>query len=966
MATSVDQKTKRAHAKTKATKAVNHAIKMMKDDFTTVIISELGNRIENASTAVEDLMKIHESYVGTLEEEGKSHDEIQTEIDSYVAIQQQYDVDLDKLNETLMRANMSAQCDIVQGKAELWLTTSNTSSSNYFDRGSEIAESLAQLAVDLKGFKDVLFFRQQLTSTKALSEKVNEKLFETSATSEQPVAPAAKIVTAKPPPPYKTALPTFNGSPMEFHSFHKRFTKIMETHDEYYTDADKVSILAESMKCEDARQTVLSCQTAGYTAAMEELRATYGRRIIIYPMLVEQLTKKQKHDYSYDGVKEMIMRTDKVLMEMDEIGGKHIETLAVALAVRDMDTELKKEWLRQLKCDDRLSTLSDLKDFAVPLMHNLEKRKTLQSYSEQPWKKKLSTDHSASTISTPRKSTKEKRICPICKNGSHPTYHCRKFKEAAVSQRLNWVRQHKLCNNCLHHSHTAADCTSTYKCRHCEEKHNYLLHQDEKSARNVKGTSFTAVIDSCDEDDNVKKGFIYTALVVLKHNGNCIPARAALDGGSTHTIITETIAQDLKIQRKPMDANISGAVSSKKLKHYGFVHVSPVFPSDVDIRLSVCISSTLPASTPPDNAKDIIKCKEFSSDILADSKLGGHIDIIIGTHDLYYIHKNETKVCTEHKVLAMNTVFGWSLCGPGTSDEATALKIEVTESQDSAIFQRMYSLETVPQASTLTAEEESAVQQFNETVQQHPDGRYSCVLPKYDSPPPIGDSLAMAKARFLQNERKMKKCGMLPEFNRELDTYHEMDHCEVVPMDEIHKDSFYLPVQGIIKLSSTTTKVRPVFDGSAKSTSGHSINEIYLTGPNLYPLTSDILLKFRTKMIGLTADISKMYREVRLDKRDMDNHRFIVRDSQGRLVSAAVKFPPLSLNISAGAPLLLKNLLNIAKNSSALKLLHTSKCMALVAMQSSKEFRDYVQPVEESVPTLSNREWECFQTAELC
>ncbi len=154
-------------------------------------------------------------------------------------------------------------------------------------------------------------------------------------------------------------------------------------------------------------------------------------------MLVEQLTKKQKHDYSYDGVKEMIMRTDKVLMEMDEIGGKHIETLAVALAVRDMDTKLKKEWLRQLKCDDRLSTLSDLKDFSVPLMHNLEKRKTLQSYSEQPWKKKLSTDHSASTISTPRKSTKENRICPVCKNGSHPTYHCRKFKEAAVSQRLN-------------------------------------------------------------------------------------------------------------------------------------------------------------------------------------------------------------------------------------------------------------------------------------------------------------------------------------------------------------------------------------------------------------------------------------------------------------------------------------------------------------------------------------------------
>ncbi len=63
--------------------------------------------------------------------------------------------------------------------------------------------------------------------------------------------------------------------------------------------------------------------------------------------------------------------------------------------------------------------------------------------------------------------------------------------------------------------------------------------------------------------------------------------------------------------------------------------------------------------------------------------------------------------------------------------------------------------------------------------------------------------------------------------------------------------SFYLPIQGVVKMCSTTTKVRPVFDGSAKSTSGHCINDLYLTGPNLYPLTSDI---------WMTADVGKMYR----------------------------------------------------------------------------------------------------------
>ncbi len=65
---------------------------------------------------------------------------------------------------------------------------------------------------------------------------------------------------------------------------------------------------------------------------------------------------------------------------------------------------------------------------------------------------------------------------------------------------------------------------------------------------------------------------------------------------------------------------------------------------------------------------------------------------------------------------------------------------------------------------------------------------------------------------------------------------------------------------------------------------GHSINGTYLTGPNLYPLTSDILFQCRTKKVGLTADVSKMYREVKLDNTVKDSHRFLVRDEHGILV----------------------------------------------------------------------------------
>ncbi len=76
----------------------------------------------------------------------------------------------------------------------------------------------------------------------------------------------------------------------------------------------------------------------------------------------------------------------------------------------------------------------------------------------------------------------------------------------------------------------------------------------------------------------------------------------------------------------------------------------------------------------------------------------------------------------------------------------------------------------------------------------------------------------------------------------------------------------------MIKESSTTTKLRIVFDGSAASSNGLSLNDILLQGPSLYPLLSTIINQFRTHRIGMSADISKMFREVGLLESDRDLH----------------------------------------------------------------------------------------------
>jgi len=103
-----------------------------------------------------------------------------------------------------------------------------------------------------------------------------------------------------------------------------------------------------------------------------------------------------------------------------------------------------------------------------------------------------------------------------------------------------------------------------------------------------------------------------------------------------------------------------------------------------------------------------------------------------------------------------------------------------------------------------------------------------------------------------------------------------MGHAEMVPSVDLVKPkwlTYYWPRHGVHKKSSTTTNLRVVFDASAKTTSGISLKDAVLPGPNLYLLLTEVIIRFRLHPIGLSEDISKMFCEINLDARDRDLHR---------------------------------------------------------------------------------------------
>ncbi|XP_018312919.1 uncharacterized protein [Mycetomoellerius zeteki] len=73
---------------------------------------------------------------------------------------------------------------------------------------------------------------------------------------------------------------------------------------------------------------------------------------------------------------------------------------------------------------------------------------------------------------------------------------------------------------------------------------------------------------------------------------------------------------------------------------------------------------------------------------------------------------------------------------------------------------------------------------------------------------------------------------------------------------------FYLLHHCIVKQTSITTKLRVVFDGSCKSSTGTSLNDILMVGPIVQSDLFSLLVRFRIYKYVFTANVVKMYRQI--------------------------------------------------------------------------------------------------------
>ncbi|XP_055914140.1 uncharacterized protein LOC129947533 [Eupeodes corollae] len=171
---------------------------------------------------------------------------------------------------------------------------------------------------------------------------------------------------------------------------------------------------------------------------------------------------------------------------------------------------------------------------------------------------------------------------------------------------------------------------------------------------------------------------------------------------------------------------------------------------------------------------------------------------------------------------------------------------------------------------------------FKTHLRINSDGRFTVRLPFTKSPQCLGNSRQTAVSCLLSMERRLvRDPNLYQQYRNFMNEYIAMGHMQKIPHSEVNiadNKCFYLPHHSVLKPSSTTTKLRVVFNASRKTSSNVSLNDILGVGPTIQRDLFSILINFRQFKIPISADVTKMYRQIQIDSQDWNYQRIVWRD----------------------------------------------------------------------------------------
>ncbi len=442
----------------------------------------------------------------------------------------------------------------------------------------------------------------------------------------------------------------------------------------------------------------------------------------------------------------------------------------------------------------------------------------------------------------------------------------------------NILAKKGLCFNCATKPHRAAVCTSKSSCTICNKRHHTSICDQTKDKDNGgpgndnkqinKGPAKKLMTDGANGEG-------VFPIVVVRVNG--ITCRVLIDSGASSSYASAKLInlfniKPSEIKRQRVDMLMSSC--SSLMESYD-VNISATDESySMNVNVTKVEKGQLLSVNNPEYRKlkqryEHLKPVQIDDD---DPKQQLPVHVILGTGEYSRIKTDERPlVGGDCEPVAERTKLGWFVMSPEADVDHRTMLLTQTSRAD---FESLCRLDVLGLADTSEEDQDPVYQDFKEQLVRDPAGWYEATLHWKAEHQNLPTNEKGSLRRLSNLVKRLERKGTYRDYDNVIQEQLRDGIIEAAPKESAKKE-FYIPHKEIVKKSAETTKLRIVYDASAKeSNSQPSLNDCLHPGPALQNQLWNILVRARFSPILLTGDLEKAFLQIRIRELERDSLRF--------------------------------------------------------------------------------------------
>ncbi|XP_053395705.1 uncharacterized protein LOC128555912 [Mercenaria mercenaria] len=780
----------------------------------------------------------------------------------------------------------------------------------------------------------------------------------------------------------------------------------------------------------------LTLSDANYEVAVGVLKERFGNEQEVVDVHYNKLINLQPAINKTSSLRVLLDAVEKHLRSLEVLGQNANQDVFVSMIRAKLPEDVlvqleilsgtKKKW-NTFRLRDRLREYIIARERAEKdkepdkrslNSHSVQKGIRLNE-SKEPITRSFANSGSAHVLAAVRKQPTMKRNtenyadkCRYCQQ-KHWSDECNKYR--TISERKQQLKDS--CYKCLKTGHQSNECKRNKLCTHCGEvnKHHRSLCPKKFKFRETMSHLASEVMEAMDvSEENVlvssdEMVLMQTALTDIKNpeTSETQSVRLLLDSGSHRTYITEKLANRLhlketgeqEIKLVTFGSNSTQRIRTKcanidvKLKNgtyisvsvnivptiSGHLHRSPVSILETEQFKHVVGSVDLADTLPTENESSSIEMlvgNDYNLDFILCQRIELHPGLYLLGSKLGWILTGRTNDQDNNDGPCMLIMtHGKSF----TKTSFTNVDSVVPVKPDLEDFWRVESIGILDKQNT--SDDEMAMKMFLDSL-QFENGRYQVTWPWNEDCPnlPVNRELALGRLKSCLNKMKNKP-DLLQKYDAVMKDQLSKGVIEKVEQSKTDGLVHYLPHHAVITPQKATTKIRVVYDASARTRKENkSLNECMYRGPVMLQDLCGMLLRFRIQHVAVVTDIEKAFLQIGLQSNQRDVTRFLwLKDFEKPIFDAdniqeyrfcRVPFGVISSPFLLGAivdyhlksyndeiaeklrnNIYVDNVISGAENTSeAIKLYKTSKSMFADASMNLREWITNSEVVNEFIP----------------